>query len=84
MSHSEIILEIMSAMVPNDHPIIYQYIKGGFRSRDSAIIRLTGFISPIFVGAYDISIIRGEARKFLKQKEKDYKNGVIKIKSIYN
>lgn len=84
VSHTKIIWDAMSVMVTDDHPVIYQYIMGKSRSRETAIGRLAGIVAPIFIGAYDISKIRGVSRKFLEQKEKDYISGKIKIKSIYS
>ncbi|MCB0510795.1 MAG: hypothetical protein KDC82_08520, partial [Bacteroidetes bacterium] len=79
VSHTKIIWDAMSVMVTDDHPVIYQYIKGKVRSRETAIGRLTGLVAPIFIGAYDVSKIRSVSRKFLEQKEKDYKAGKVKI-----
>jgi hypothetical protein len=84
ISHTKIIWDAMSVMVMDDHPVIYQYIMGKLRSRETAIGRLTGIVSPIFIGAYTTERVRGVARSFLEQKENDYKKGLIKIKSIYN
>jgi len=83
MSNTTIIWEAMSVMLKDDHPILFQYIKGKSRSKEAAIMRLTGFIAPIFVGAYEDAKIRSVARQFLKQKELDYKNGLVKIKPIH-
>jgi hypothetical protein len=84
MSRTTIIWDAMSVIITNDHPVLYQYIKGKSRSRESAVMRLTGIIAPIFIGAFDDASIRGVARQFLKQKESDHSKGLIKIKSIYN
>jgi hypothetical protein len=83
MSSTTIIWDTISTIVKDDHPIMYQYIKGRVRSRESAVRRLTGLIAPIFVGAYEDSRIRSEVRDYLKQKEADYKNGLVKIKPIH-
>ena len=83
MSDTTIIWEMMEAIVKDDHPCIYQYIKGKTKSRETAIMRVTGILAPIFQGAYDVSKIRGVAREFLKQKENDFISGKLKIKSIY-
>lgn len=83
MTDTTIIWELISVIVKDDHPSIYQYIKGKNRSREASVMRITGIIAPIFDGAYDISKIRGVVRDYLKQKESDWKNGKIKIKSIY-
>ena len=73
----------MSVIITDDHPVLYQYIKGKSRSRESAVMRLTGIIAPIFIGAFDDAMVRGVARQFLKQKETDYLKGLIKIKPIH-
>jgi len=83
MSNTTIILDAMSVIVKDDHPILYQYIKGKVRSKEAAVMRLTGLIAPIFVGGYGDSELRSASRKFLKQKEIDYKNGLIEIKPIH-
>jgi len=83
MSDTTIIWEMMDAIIKDDHPCIYQFIKGKLRSRETAIMRVTGILAPIFKGAYDVSKIRGVAREFLKQKENDFISGKLKIRSIY-
>jgi len=84
MSRTTIIWDAMSVLIKDDHPILYQYIKGKTRSRNSAIMRLTGIIAPIFIGAFDDAMVRGVARKFLHQKESEYARGLIKINPIHN
>ena len=83
MLDTTIIWETMSVIIKNDHPILYQYIKGRVRSRESAVMRCTGIIAPIFIGGYDDAKIRSVARMFLNQKEADYTSGIIKIKPIH-
>ena len=83
MSDTTIIWGAMEVIIKNDHPILYQYIKGKARSRQSAVMRLTGIIAPIFIGGYDDAKVRSVSREFLKQMELDYTNGIIKIKPIY-
>jgi len=83
MSNTTIIWDAIVVILKDDHPILYQYIKGKKRSKEVAIMRLTGFIAPIFVGAYEDAKIRSVARQFLKQKELDYTYGLVKIKPIY-
>lgn len=83
MSDTTIIWEAMAVIITDDHPVVYQYVKGKARSRESAIMKLTGIIAPMFVGGYDVSKIRGVARQFLAYKEKEYKAGNVKIKPIY-
>jgi len=83
MSNTTIIWEMMDAIIKDDHPSVYQYIKGKSKSREAAVMRVTEILAPIFEGAYDVSKIRGVVREFLKQKENDFKSGNMKIKSIY-
>ena len=83
MSNTTIIWEAISAIVKDDHPILYQYIKGKDKSKEAATMRLTGLIAPIFIGAYEDAKLRSVARQYLKQKELDYKNGLVKIKPIH-
>ena len=83
MTDTRIIWELMSELIKDDHPSIYQYVKGKNKSREAAVMRITGILAPIFYGAYDISKVRSVARDYLKQKELDWKRGKIKIKSIY-
>lgn len=83
MSDTTIIWEMMDAIIKDDHPTIYQYVKGKLNSRETAIMRVTGILAPIFDGAYDISKVRFVAREFLKQKENEFLSGRLKIKSIY-
>ena len=83
MSDTTIIWEAIAVVITDDHPVIYQFIKGKARSRESAVMRMTGIVAPIFIGGYDVSKVRGVARKYLKQKEEDYKKGLVKIKSIH-
>ncbi len=83
MTDTTIIWEMMDMVIKDDHPSIYQYVKGKTRSRETAIMRITGILAPIFYGAYDISKVRFVAREFLKQKENEFISGRLKIKSIY-
>ncbi len=83
MSNTTIIWEAISVIVKDDHPILYQYIKGKVKSKEAATMRLTGLIAPIFIGAYEDAKLRSVARQYLKQKELDYKNGLVKIKPIH-
>lgn len=84
MSDTTIIWEAMSVMVNEDHPIIYQYVKGKALSRNSAIIRLTKMVAPIFIGAYNTTKIKSVSKQYLNQMESNYKQNKIKIKPIYS
>lgn len=76
-------------MITENHPAVYQYIKGGERSKSSAINRITEEVydvcNPYWLGDsnIDITYIRGIARQYLKIMEKEYMLGNIKIQDIY-
>jgi hypothetical protein len=80
MSNTTIIWDAMSVIIKDEHPVLYQYIKGRERSREYAVMRLTGIIAPIFIGAFDDVKIRSVAKQFLNRKEIEYIKGIIKIK----
>lgn len=83
MSDSEIILEFLSVVIPNDHPAIYQYIIGGDRSKISAINNIANIIHDVFSPPYSDGHIRTVIRTFLKEKKHEHQKGLIKIKPIY-
>ena len=84
MTNVTIIWDAISVMIKDDHPILYQYIKGSIKGKTYAITRLSGIITPIFIGAYDDVKINYVVREYLKQKEIDYTNGLVVIKSLYH
>ena len=83
MSDSEIIKEFIEVSIPDDHPVIYQYIMGRDRSRVSAINQITKLADGILTPPYTIGHIKTVARQFLKKKKEDYEKGLIQIKPIY-
>jgi hypothetical protein len=83
MSDSEIIKEFIKVSIPDDHPAIYQYIKGRERSRTSAINQIARLADGILTPPYTDGHIRTVARAFLKKKKEDYDKGLIEIRSIY-
>lgn len=76
-------------IITQSHPAVYQYIKGGVRSKETAINRVTEEIydwcNPYWLGddAIDIVFIRGISRQYLKMMEEKWKLGEIKIREIY-
>lgn len=76
-------------LITDDHPSLYQYIKGGRRSKESAVMRITeeiyDWVSPQWMGDWNINIVtvRGVARQYLTFKETQWKKGLVKIKEIY-
>ena len=83
MSDTEIIYIFIELSVPNDHPAIYQYIKGRERSKQSAVNNILKLTDGILNPPYTIGHIRTVIRKFLKEKDRQYKSGEIKITPIY-
>jgi len=83
MNDTIIIYNFLSVSIPDDHPIIYNYIMGQKRSKLTDIeqgLRLAdGILSP----PYSIGHIRTVLKRYLKEKERLYNEGKIKIKPIY-
>jgi len=78
-----------SRLITSNHPAVYQYIKGGHRSKETAIKRVTeeiyDYCNPYWMGddSFDLVFIRGVAREYLKIMEEEYKCGNIKVREIY-
>jgi len=76
-------------LIPTTHPAVYQYIMGGVRSKESAVMRITEEVfrwcSPYWMGneTFTITFIRGIARQYLKSLEDEWKRGNVKLKEIY-
>jgi len=83
MNDSDIIYNFISVSIPDDHPVVYQYVMGRNKSKTSAVeqgLRLAdGILSP----PYSLGHIRTILKRYLKEKEELYKKGEIKIKPIY-
>jgi hypothetical protein len=83
MSDTTIILEMMNDIIKDDHPSIYQYVKGKSRSKENAIMLVTRILAPIFQGVYDINEVKLVVKEFFKQKEIEFMSGRLTINSIY-
>lgn len=83
MSDTEIIYNFIKVSVPDDHPAIYQYIIGKKRSKETAVNNVTKLAEGILNPPYSMGHIRTVTKRFLKEKEKEYKEGKIKINPIY-
>jgi hypothetical protein len=59
MSDTTIIWEMMDAIIKDDHPCIYQFIKGKLRSRETAIMRVTGILAPYLKGRMTLVKLEG-------------------------
>jgi hypothetical protein len=83
MDDSKIIEIFIRLAIPDNHPIVYQYIKGRDRSKATALNRLGAVCYDYLSPPYTIGHIKTVGRRFLKEKEAQYKRGEIEIKPIY-
>ena len=83
MSDTEIIYNFIKVSVPNDHPSVYQYIIGKKRSKETAVNNVVKLADGILTPPYSHGHIRTVTKRFLKEKEEEYKQGKIEIQSIY-
>lgn len=83
MGDSDIIYDLLRLSIPNDHPALYQYIKGGERSKAGAVNNIFASIDGLMNPPYSIGHIRTVIRRFLKDKKKEYKEGLFEPKPIY-
>lgn len=80
---------ILTRLITSTHPAVYQYVMGGHKSKESAVMRITEeayeWCNPYWMGddVFNITFVRGVCRQYLKYMELEWKNGNIKIKSIY-
>lgn len=76
-------------LIPPSHPTVFQYVKGGNKSKTSAIMRATEIIyeytNPFWMGddSFTLEFTRGVVRQYLDFLEAEYKKGNIKVKEIY-
>ena len=83
MNDTKIIREFLEVSIPNDHPAIYQFVMGRERSQLSAINNITKLTEGILTPPYTIGHVRTVIKRFLKDKKKQYQEGLIEIKPIY-
>ena len=83
MTDTILIWKAINLIIPNSHPVLYQYIQGQSKSKMSAILRITDITYSIFGGIYNIIKIRKIAQEFLKMKVNKWEKGEIKLKPIY-
>lgn len=76
-------------LITPSHPAVYQYVKGGHRSKETAIKRVTeevyDYCNPYWMGddAFDLVFVRGIAREYLRIMNDEYLRGNIKVQEIY-
>ena len=83
MEESDIIWHYLEGTFPNEHHIIYIYCCGQKQSRINATKKIFEDIFPIFGRAFHNDLLKNVIECFLEFKKKQYKNGEIKVKSIY-
>ena len=76
-------------LIPPSHPVVFQYVKGGKNSKNSALMRGTELIytytNPFWMGddSFTLEFTRGVVRRYLDFLESEYTKGNIKVKEIY-
>jgi hypothetical protein len=83
MDEEKFIIDFLHKFIKEDNPIIYIYIMGKRRSKETAINKTLAKIYCIFVPAITKDNLQKYVTNFLNLMEENYKNGKIKIKSIY-
>lgn len=84
-----VIKNFFLTLIPNNHPAVYQYIKGGDKSRNSAVMRVTEEVyewcNPYWMGedSFTLEYIRGIARLYLAFMENEYNESRITLQGIY-
>jgi hypothetical protein len=76
-------------LIPSTHPAVYQYIKGGHKSKNSAVMRVTEEIyewcNPYWMGedSFTLEYIRGISRLYLAFMDNEFNEGRITPQEIY-
>lgn len=83
MTDTNILFIYLNKIIPNEHPIVYQYVMGGQRSKDSAITRCVGECKSAFNDAVSDMFIKKTVSQFLEFKRLEHSRGNIQITSIY-
>lgn len=83
MSESKLIYKFLVKNYKDDHPCIYLYCQGHKYSPKTGLSRIYNEIEDLFCPPFDKNTLRDEIKTFLEEKKALYKEGKIKIKSIY-
>ena len=84
MSDSIIIWKFLQRQFPDDHPSIYVYVAGQKRSEETAISTIMSLTKPIFCPPLAEPFVLNIVKSYLDRKKQDYKNGKIRVKSLYD
>ncbi len=82
-SDKELILKFLKREYKDDHPSIYIYCCGQLRSRTTAVMSVSKYLNVIFEGCFNNEYLKKIIIDFLDNKKLQYKNGEIKVKSLY-
>ena len=83
MSESEIIGKYLMRCYPNDHSAIYIYASGWVNGRNVATEKIMEGTKPVFYPAMSEHVIKATIKGFLDLKKKQYKEGLIQIKPLF-
>ena len=83
MIDNTIIFKGIITLVPETHPAVALYVRGGINDRIKSIKHVTKAVMPIFRGAYDISEINVVAKEFLDDKKILHNKGLLDVKFYY-
>jgi hypothetical protein len=83
MADGEIIWRFLDKNYENDNPNVYLYCAGQKYSLKTGTSRIYNEIEQIFCPPMDTHLLKKVIEAFLDNKRKLYKEGKIKIKSIY-
>ena len=84
MSESTIIWKFLSREFPDSHSVIFLHVCGNIQNQQNAMAKVLRLCLPIFTPPMTEQYVKTVIREFLEMKRKQYFNGEIKIKPIYN
>ena len=83
MTDAILINNFLTREFPDDHPIIYIYVCGQKRSEKTSIDKIMILSKQIFCPPLSELFVLEIVKIFLDGKKNAYKNGFIKVKSLY-
>lgn len=83
MADGNLIWKYLEKNFKNDHPTIYIYCAGQNRSSNTAMSRIYNEVEELFCPPMNRELLKQIIKSFLETKKKHYREGKIKIKSIY-
>jgi hypothetical protein len=83
MADGELIWRFLDKNYKNDHPAVYLYCVGQKYSPQTGLSKIYNETEQIFCPPMDKNLLAVEIKAFLEFKRKLYKEGKIKVKSIY-